>query len=160
MGSQVAHRLTEKQTTFIEGVAAGEGILTAATKAGYAWPGEAKRYLLSQPHMLTAVEQAVRGRLRGELGPEAFGVLVEIMRDKKVSPRVRADCAKTITSLAGYIPPKAEAPESQEARDPHEMSDDELLAAIDKAEAELGSRARRVEPIGEPVDSQLFDMLD
>jgi hypothetical protein len=73
-------------------------------------------------------------------------VLVKFARDETVSPRVRADSAKTLLDRAGFVPPKAPEPIDASRKDLTEMTSDEFCAVIADAEARLAQQARDVTP--------------
>lgn len=109
-------------------------------------------------------QQAATGRrLRAELQEHAaksIQTLRAIVDDDKAANRDRIAAARMLTSIAGYVAPKAQAPRRL-AESPAEMSSDELRMFIEKAERELAGRAAPVnaQPMPDPP-TQVADMAE
>src|SRR5690349_16964511 len=67
--------------------------------------------LLRNPRMLAAVRLEQARVIGGKLSSLALGTLEEIMLDRKTSPAVRVDAAKTVLDRAGFVARGAPAPE-------------------------------------------------
>lgn len=159
--SGITTQLDARQRAFV-GYVAKEGleIAEAAARAGYA-PGSGYSVLKS-PAVVAAIHQTIQHELVAVVAPLAFSVAKNLMRDEKVSPRVRADISFKFMDRAGHITPSSK----QQAQDKalSEMSRDELLqfidrnqAAIDKVEQELAERATDVSAPRNAPDPALID---
>jgi hypothetical protein len=155
--------LSTKQEALVEALFSSDGIILAAKAAGYADSSHVRRMVRHSPVLRAAIEQELRHRLQTEGAPVAYALLVEVVRNKdsKFGERVRVDAARTLLDRAGFLPPKQ--PDRQPAeKDLNEMSTAELLAIIEKHEAELGDRATPINAvqIAPSVETQLGALLD
>ncbi len=82
-----------------------------------------------------AVKQQVRDLLKSDL-PEFYRIAKELIQDPKVPSSARARMLSDLFRAAGMF---AED-DGAGAKEPHEMSSDELAAAIASAEAELSAQ--------------------
>lgn len=158
---------TEQHRKFVYSIIRGIPVETASTlagfKSGYGY------YLLRSAQIQVAIREemqralqedaiAARSFLRTILDGTAFP---EERRNSEGALKLRADVGKTLMDRAGYVAPKAGDGASPGAKDPSEMTSDELRAFIDKAEATLADRAQPVDSAPDaPVDqTHLADML-
>jgi hypothetical protein len=92
-------------------------------------------------------------QLATEGAPAAYRLLLKVVNDESVSARVRVDAGKALLDRAGFVPPKASAPEGLE-KAVTAMSRDELKAFVDQAERRLADEAVDVTPAAEAEDEQ------
>lgn len=95
--------------------------------------------------------------------PAAVRLLRRYVEDETIAPRVRLEAARTLLDRAGFAARVAEPGQSPgDAKALQDMSRDELLATLDKAESELANRAVAVDsaPDSAPVDAKAADLLD
>ena len=102
---------------------------------------------------------AARAFLRTILDGTAFP---EERRNSEGALKLRADVGKTLMDRAGYVAPKAGDAAAPGAKDPSEMSSDELRTFIAKAEATLADRAKPIDnaPNAPVDDSQIADLIE
>lgn len=137
-------RLTEMQRSFVLHFTGTEGAIGHATKAallaGYSENSAAEQgsQLLQKPHILEAIREANRQAITGRMATKSAALLERIVDDETVSDRIRLDAAKTILDRAGYIPPKATDPDDDSNKPMEEMSYDELMALVRRAETNTG----------------------
>jgi hypothetical protein len=153
--------LNEMERAFVRRLAEIGDPRTAILDAGYLGerPDRAANNLLATPHILKAVQTAVRGRLVNE-GPNSIRVLVELRDNPEISPKVRADCAKTLLDRAGHVAPRATIDRNQTDKPLHELSTDELRAMADRLEGELAERAKPViSAAPAPIETNETDLI-
>jgi len=141
-----ARKLTDLQQRFVDRILEGNPVLRAAELAGVGSPHAHAYRLAALPEVQRAIAEGLSRRLITEGAPLAYSVLVKFARDETVSPRVRADSAKTLLDRAGFVPPKASEPVDASRKDLTEMTPDELRAVIAAAEARLAQEAKDVTP--------------
>lgn len=148
-------QLSDKEATFVR-LVAKDGLepTRAATIAGYA---SAYGYgLLRKPSVVAAIHEALQTELTSVIAPHAVRVAFELLREKTVSPRVRADIAFKFMGLAGHIAPTSK--EKPQEKQIGEMSREELFAYIARNEAEIqkieGELADRATDVSEGVAKQ------
>ena len=109
--------------------------------------------VLKRPAIQAAVVQAQQARLVNEALPAAVATILEIMRNPKAPAAARVQAAKL--TFDRVLPSQADAG----GKEPHEMTPEELAAAIDKLEAIAAGKARMVEAPGTGQDPQagVFD---
>ena len=163
--------LSDRQATFVAAIIEGLSATAAAERAGYAGPHHVVGWrLLRMPQVAAAVHGEIQRQLTTEDAPASLRVLRRIRDDETAPVRVRADIGLKLLQLAGHVAPsdRNEAPGKQL----QEMSAEELLAyidrnqaEIDRLEAELMSRAKDVsapvsDPIEQVVDAKTLNYLD
>jgi len=154
--------LNDRQTTFVQVILSGtaDSAVEAARLAGYANPSSDGYRLLQVPTIQAAIEQELRRRLAGELAPLAFRFLEAVLRDKeaKFGERVRLDAAKLLIDRAGYVPPRQSESTAGEAKEPEQMTTQELHDLVIRLDQEIMDRAVVV-PSEQDIDPQLVDLL-
>lgn len=110
----------------------------SAAKAGYAHPVQRAAQNLGKPAVNDAIRAAQAARLTNDELPLAIDVIHNVMMDEKQPGRTRLDAAKfVVLQTIG----RDEGKGSKEA---HEMTGDELQAALDRLRREAADRARQV----------------
>lgn len=168
MASPAVRSLPDHWRRFVHAYVNSGNIELASAESGFS--GSAGQYVIRQEAVQAALRQemqralsedaaAARAFLRTILDGTAFP---EERRNSEGALKLRADVGKTLMDRAGYVAPKVGDGASPGAKDPSEMSSDELRAFIDKAEATLADRAQTVDSAPDaPVNApQLADMLD
>jgi hypothetical protein len=140
-----ARPLTDKQQAFVKHVLDGVPQIKAAELAGYSDPDASSYSAVRVPHVRRAIMEGLATRLATEAAPVSYRVLMKVVQDETVSPRVRVDAGKALLDRAGFVPPKAAEPEGVE-KSLSDMNRDELRAFIDQAERQLANEAIDVTP--------------
>ena len=137
-------------------VFAATGDATAAAKvAGYAQPRTAASRLVTRDLVLDEVRRVQTERLYGELLPAAIGLLHQVLLNDKEQTRNRIAAAKIVVDRT-----LGAADAAADAKEPHEMTADELAARIARLrqrQAELAGAAIDVTPQIETSDEGVFD---
>lgn len=161
----VSAGLTDQQRVLVHLIVHdGKGTQEAGALAGY--KNGSVYSALKRPAVAAAISEAIQLDLAAVGAPLAYRVSKQLLRDDKVSPRVRADIAFKILDRAGHIVPSRKDSAPQKALS--EMSQAELLAfiernqaEIDKAELELAGQARDITPQHDaPATAKPLDFLD
>lgn len=154
--------LTEQQAEFVRLVATGKCVPSkAAELANYSYPDQSAQRLMALPHIVAAIQNRMRRWLQGDAGPRALQVLYDLMVDDKMDPRVRRACAKDLSQVAGYVPPKAADNKALQAKSFADMSADDLRQASRDYLKELSDRAVTIidnAPSQGASDDQAFDL--
>lgn len=135
-----------KHQAFLDAVLDGHGFTKAGELAGIK---NITRDVI--PVVLTPVVRAyARGRLRGkvdiEAAPAAYKILFDMMNDPTTTKGLRADIGKFF--IAHSLPaPKAKEEDDGADKPANEMTNNELLANIDRIEAEMAKRATPAEVV-------------
>jgi hypothetical protein len=83
----------------------------------------------------------VRQSIKVEGAPEAWRISLEMLQDKRISPRIRWDIAKTLLAYAvGMVAPKAEGM-AEPPKDVSQMTGAEIMQFRRKLEDEMTGRA-------------------
>lgn len=143
--------LTPKERKFLQAYAETQNRDFAERKAGYA-PGLGWQVLSREDVQREIVARQV-AILTNEALPAAVATILEIMRNPKAPAAARVQAAKL--TFDRVLPSQADAG----GKEPHEMSPEELAAAIDKLESIAAGKARMVEAPGPGQDPQaeVFD---
>jgi len=140
-----ARSFTDKQAAFVENIVAGLDKRKAVLAAGYSENSaeSALFQLLRQPLIMAAIQVGIAKRLA--MGaPLALNVMLDLVSDPSMHPKLRLDAAKTILDRAGHIAPKAVAANQAGDVPLNEMSMTDLRALADKLEGEIAGRAKAV----------------
>lgn len=155
-------RLTPQETVFAERYAKTGDARYAAEKAGYSPRSIAQRASdnANDPAIMAHVTRLRRSML-ANASIEAIDVLIDGMRDEKAPRQARNTAAATVLKYA------VADDGSAEAKDPHEMTADELATALARAKAHTATlaslaadRARPVleaEPLEQPAAPDIFE---
>lgn len=135
---------TKQEKVFAEAYAdSGNGCL-AAQAAGYAVPRTAASKLLARPLVVAEVRRIQTERLNNELLPAAIGLLQRVLTDETEQTRNRIAAAKIVLDRT-----LGAADAAADAKEPHEMTADELAARIARLrqrQAEIAGAAQDVTP--------------
>src|SRR5215831_18299686 len=154
MSELATRQLTAMQEAFVERLIECGDAGTAAQLAGFSKPTTDAWRLLRIPHVLAAVNAAVRTAL-AEDAPLARNLLRQYVKDTEMNPKIRLDAAKTLLDRSGHIAPKARDESAEREKSLHEMSTDELRAMVDRLETEVANRATPVlGASGAPIESE------
>jgi len=145
----ITSELTEQQHEFVRlMVVEGHSPEEAGRLAGY-HPKSVYR-TMRHPLVAAAISEAIQLDLRSVGAALAYRVAKSLLKDEKVSARVRADLSIKVLDRAGHVTPSRKDLEPQR-KALSEMSQEELVAfiernqaEIDKVESELASRATDV----------------
>ena len=106
--------MTEKQRLFVHHILDGVPQVKAAELAGYADPQQSAYFAVRSPHVRRAIMDGLATQLATEGAPAAYRLLLKVVNDEAVSARVRVDAGRALLDRAGFVPPKASAPEGIE----------------------------------------------
>jgi NAD(P)H-hydrate repair Nnr-like enzyme with NAD(P)H-hydrate epimerase domain len=138
-----------QQATFASVYVGTGDAMYAATAARYAQPSSAAVKVPAQPIVAAEIARLQTQRLFAEALPAAVGCLIEIITSPKAPAGARVQAAKVVmdrtlgTDGAG------------QAKEPHEMTAEELAKAIDELERMASARAKPIEP-EQPPESDVF----
>lgn len=144
---------TGRERVFVERMAATNDKRYAAEAAGWAFPAIAANKALARPAIAAEIRAAQLARLNNELLPLAINVLQDVLTSTTSTERGKIMAAKIV------IDKTTGADEAAEAKEPHEMTADELQRRIDQLRREAAERARPVldvEPV-KPAAAGVFD---
>ena len=131
--------LTPQEQTFVDAVASTGDTAYALKTAGYKGARNASQVLKREPiqRAIVATQQA---RLVNEALPAAVSCILEIIRNPKAPAAARVQAAKL--TFDRVLPAHSDG----SAKEPHEMTPEELAQAIDKLESIAAGKARQIEP--------------
>ena len=121
----------------------GDAILSAQI-AGYAQPRSAGYKLIARPLVVAEIKRVQTERLYSDLLPAAIGLLAQVINDPQENSRNRITAAKIVLDRT-----LGAADAAADAKEPHEMTADELAARIARLrqrQAELAEGARDITP--------------
>ena len=143
-------KLNPQERTFAAVYADTGSSTYAATQAGYAHPHQRAASNLAKPAVQAEIRAQQLARLNNELLPLALDNLEAILRSDKATERGKIMAAKIVIDKAG-------GPDATNGKEPHEMSGDELQAAIDRLRREASDRAKPViDATANEPESDLF----
>lgn len=137
--------------TFIDAMADGASPRIAAQIAGYADPGVKGWHVLKRPGVTEAILELHQERIVKEGLQVAIDCLISIAKDPKSPAGARVQASKVL--LDKGMPERREG----QAKEPHEMSQEELQQAITRLQAR---RAELAKPIIEGTatpESSVFE---
>lgn len=138
-------RRTPQEKIFAAAMASTGDKHYAATKAGYSHPNVQANVVLSRPGIQSDVARIQMERLYNDALPLAVNTLISIMGDEKAPAGARVSASKEVLDRT------IGRDEAGGAKDPHEMTPDELAKAL--ADAKLRAtalervKAERAKPI-------------
>jgi hypothetical protein len=133
-------KMTQQETVFARAYAATADRALAGVVARYSRPLEMADKNLAKPAVQAEIAREQTARLFSEALPAAVGCLIEIITSPKAPAGARVQAAKVVmdrtlgTDGAG------------QAKEPHEMTAEELAKAIDELERMASARAKPIEP--------------
>lgn len=138
-----------RQKDFVRRLSLGEPPQHAAEAAGYA-PMYAYQ-LLTLPHIVAALHVEIQRRLQYEAAA-SLKVLVDLRDDKKTPNGIRADIGLQLMKMAGHVVPsnKQDGPAKQLS----EMTREEMIAYIDRNQAEIDKAVAELAERAKPVNAQ------
>lgn len=144
--------LTDREARFVGHLADSGNATYAARMAGYAHPSKIAAARASDPALAEAVRKAQARRLSGELLPLALNLLEHVLKDDQEATRNRITAAQTVLKYSLGL-----TGDGADAKEPHEMTTDELQARIDALRRIQADKAKPVLD-AEPVQDQgVFD---
>ena len=153
-----AGRKTEQERVFVEAMAATGDRSYSARVAGYAQPGRDAGRALARPAIQAEIARIQTEKLFTEALPAAVQCLVSIIRNDKAPSGARVQAAKVVLDRT------LGSDKAARAKEPSEMSPDELAREIEKLTRIASDRAKAVidiEPAPAPSnqvdDSSIFD---
>jgi phage terminase small subunit len=141
--------LTPQEQTFVAAMAATGDSNYSLKKAGYKGERNASQ-VLKRDGVQRAIVETQQARLVNEALPAAVSCIIEIIRNPKAPAAARVQAAKL--TFDRVLPAHSDGT----AKEPHEMTPEELAAAIDKLESLAAGKARAIEP-PDPALSGIFD---
>jgi hypothetical protein len=135
-------RFTSKEELFLQAYAE-TGNREVAEKRAKLAPAQGWKVLQREPIQREIVARQV-AILTSEALPAAVSVVLEIMRNPKAPAAARVQAAKL--TFDRVLPSHAEAG----AKEPHEMTPEELASAIDKLESIAAGKAKPMQEIEGP----------
>ncbi len=136
--------LTLQEKKFVEAMASSGDAAYAFKTAGYKGARNLS-VVLKRPAIQKAVIELQQARLVNEALPAAVSCILDIIRNPKAPAAARVQAAKL--TFDRVLPSHAEAG----AKEPHEMTPEELAAAIDKLESIAAGKAKQIEHVTQPA---------
>jgi phage terminase small subunit len=140
--------LTDQEQAFVDALANSGDAAYAFKAAGYKGARNLS-YVMKRPAIQKAIVDAQQARLVNEALPAAVSCIIEIIRNPKAPAAARVQAAKL--TFDRVLPQHLDG----SGKEPHEMTPEELAAAIDKLESIAAGKARAIEP-PEPQQSGIF----
>lgn len=151
-------RRTDKEALFIGHLASTGDATFAAMKAGYSVPAVDGWKKAHNPVIQEAVKKAQIARLNNDLLPASLDVLSEILTGKnKAGKDVIASNRDKLTAAQIVLKYSLGGKDDGEAKEPHEMTPEELQARIDTLRRAQADKARPViEHEPDPPEGDVF----
>ncbi len=143
--------LNDRQKGFVVAYCRNGHIGKAALEAGYAHVEDGYR-LIRAPHVIAAIHHEVQRRLVAEAAPSSLQTLVDLKNDPATPPRVRADIGIQLMKMAGHVAPTTR--DNAPGKQIHEMTREEMIAYIDRNQAEIDAAVNRLSELATPVSAQ------
>jgi hypothetical protein len=131
-------RMTAQEHRFVETFAATGDKTYSGHKAGYAFPNQQANNALARPAVQAEVARVQQEKLFSTILPLAVKVHEEILNDKKAPAGARMMAVKLAYDRT------LGTDEAGRAKDPHEMTPDELNDAIERLKRMAADRAKPV----------------
>lgn len=131
-------KLTPQERVFVDKYAMTGDSKYAAEKAGYVHPIQRAHTALARPAIQAEIARVQTERLYSVALPAAVQCLEDIVSGDKYPAGARVQAAKVILDRT------LGADGSSEAKEPHEMTADELARQIDKLKREASNRAKPI----------------
>ena len=141
--------LTPQQTALAKGIAEGFSISEAGRKAGYRHAPTVSK-TLGLPHVQQAIVDAQIAALNNDILPLAIAAHRRLLTDPKTPAGAVAQAVKLAYDRTLGMQ------EGRADKEPHEMSAEELVAAIHNLERIKADRARPIIE-GETVEAGVFE---
>ncbi|QIG74368.1 hypothetical protein EVC08_056 [Rhizobium phage RHph_N65] len=130
---------TAQERVFVNNMAATGDKTYSATQAGYKHPAIKAHAVLARPAVQEEIRKEQLARLFKEALPAAVNCLVSIITDSKAPAGARVQASKVVFDRT------LGAAEGAEAKEPHEMTSEEIAKAIAQLEQVAFERAKPVE---------------
>lgn len=147
-------RLGSQETVFVKVFAETGDKLAAAKAAGYSQPRTAASKALSRPGVQAEIAKRQQEILFSEILPLAVQVHKQILADDRTPAGARVQAVKLAYDRTFG------AQEGAQAKEPHEMTADELAKMIEQLEREASNRAKPVinhDPVNPEPDGGVFE---
>jgi len=131
--------LNRQQKTFSNHYAATGDAVYSATKAGYRSPAPRASQNLALPSVQAEIIRVQTAKLFSEALPAAVKCLVDIIGNEKAPAGARVQAAKVVLDRT------LGSEDGGKAKEPHEMSPDELAKEIEKLTRVASDRAKLVD---------------
>jgi len=147
-------RLTDKQLAAVLTYVTGGTKSDAMIAGGYA--PESAWMVFEGGNVKAAIGVIIDSFLQTDAAPAALRALYMIVSDDRTAPGIRVQAANSLLDRSGYDA-KRHAREAEQGKDPTQMSSDELLAEIEKLQAQIEGRMHDVTPVSETVSVPLTE---
>lgn len=141
-------KMTAQERKFSQVYADTGSVGYAAEKAGYAFPHVSGSKALARPAVQESIKRQQLARLNNELLPLALDTIETIMRNDKATDSNKLTAAGLVMKYS------VGQGEGSEAKEPHEMTADEIQQQIERLRAAAADRAR---PVIEAEPSSIDD---
>ena len=142
-------RMTSQERKFAEVYAETGSTSYAAEKARYAFPEVQGARVLGRPAVQESVKRQQLARLNNELLPLALDTVEKILRNEKATDSNKLNAAGLVMKYSVGTAGEGEA------KEPHEMTADELAERIQRLRTEQAERAKPVIDIEpSPIDEE------
>lgn len=124
----------------------------SATKAGYGHPAKRGSELMSKPAIRAAVIREAEDALQNEILPLALAKHKFLLTDKAIPAGAQLGAVKL-----AYDRTLGDQADAADAKEPSEMTYDELQASIASLKAEQAAREEGAIDVTPPSESSVFD---
>ena len=145
-------RLTKGEIAFVQGMARTGDVTYSAAKAGFAAPGQNGGKLMQRPAVRAAVVATTEDLLFNELLPLAYQAHKRLLTDKAVPAGAQLGAVKL-----AYDRTLGDQADAADAKEPSEMTYDELQASIASLKAEQAAREEGAIDVTPTPESSVFD---
>jgi hypothetical protein len=129
----------KKDNDLLQALADGEGLADAAERLEIDRPTATALPRIVSPKARHWVRGLIQGRIDIEAAPEAYQVMLRLLRDSKTPSGQKIEISKFFISHS-IAAPKAKEEDNGHEKNPSEMTNDELRASLAKSDAELARR--------------------
>ena len=143
-------KLTAKEALFVGHMASTGDPRYAAKMAGYSQPAADGYKKANDPALAEATRRAQIKRLNNDLLPKSLDLLEHVLTDTKEATRNRLTAAQTVLKYS------LGQSEGADAKEPHEMTPQELQDRIDSLRRAMADKAKPVIE-HEPEQGDVFE---
>ena len=143
---------TARERAFVEVMARTGDMAYSAAKAGFAQPGQNANKLMQRPAVRAEVTRIHEDLLFNELLPLAYQAHKRLLTDKAVPAGAQLGAVKL-----AYDRTLGDQADAADAKEPSEMTYDELQASIASLKAEQAAREEGAIDVTPPSESSVFD---
>lgn len=144
-------QLTEMERKFVDAYAKTGDTRYATKKAGYKYGVNNSHNILQRPAVQDAIIAYQMARMTSEALPLATSTVIGIMQNEKAPAAARIQAAREVFNR---VLPSDKATQDKE---PHEMSPDELAAAISRLESAAATKAKPVEEVAQIEEAEVIE---